>query len=767
MAINRTTGFVYVANMSDGSVSVIDGDSVIKIIDPGFGSWGLLFIAVNETTNRVYILNWFYSPGSASVAVIDGATQPHTQIGDPILLPDVYEVEALVVNEASNYLYVGYEDGISIIDGSTNTFVKTVLEPGKLHDLAVNESTNLIYAGVKGGIIVLDGDPESHEIIDRVDTPSDSESIAINELTNRIHATQGWGGVLVFDGGTNALTAVVSTGGTAVDLAFDAVNNRVWVAHTSPDGIKIIDTATNGVTALDLQAGGPDVLFNPNTNRLYAVAVGIDLLSRSIKVIDAATLDVEADIPLDLPDLFRGWEMNFQTNRLYVIDGNRVAVIDADPASGNFNTVIAAPTVADDLEGIAINENTNLIYVMEDTGDGTPSKVHVIDGDTNTVMPDPIEVGIDADAIVVNQTTNRIYTSNSGSASISVIDGEGASLGFHTVIETISLDAGPEELLVNENTNRLYVHVDGNRTIVAIDCDDHSIEDVILLHSEESNLEFALDSTVNYVYAAHEEGNVVYVIDGDAERPLFNTIMDTVGVGRSPGSIAVDPTSHRVYVANEGDDTVSVIIDDMDGDGLLDGVETGSGVFVDENDTGTDPHDPDTDDDGLDDGEEVERDTDPHDPDTDDDGLEDGEEVERGTDPLDPDTDDDGVCDGGNAVPADGGPCAEGPDNCPFISNLGQANSDGDALPAGDACQCGDVDDDGQVTATDVTIAREHLVGAMLSGPFVAERCNVIGPSDGGASDCDVADIYVLQRVVAGKSATVENSCQAYTDPGP
>ena len=41
----------------------------------------------------------------------------------------------------------------------------------------------------------------------------------------------------------------------------------------------------------------------------------------------------------------------------------------------------------------------------------------------------------------------------------------------------------------------------------------------------------------------------------------------------------------------------------------------------------------------------------------------------------------------------------------------------------------------------------------------------MIGPSDGGASDCDVADIYVLERVVASESATVENSCQAYGGP--
>ncbi|HEX5591255.1 MAG TPA: hypothetical protein VFX65_13270 [Candidatus Limnocylindrales bacterium] len=77
---------------------------------------------------------------------------------------------------------------------------------------------------------------------------------------------------------------------------------------------------------------------------------------------------------------------------------------------------------------------------------------------------------------------------------------------------------------------------------------------------------------------------------------------------------------------------------DSDDDGLTDGEE----VIL-----GTDPFDPDTDDDGLTDGQEVEvYGTDPLDPDTDDDGLNDGDEIAAGTDPFDPDSDDDGLSDG-------------------------------------------------------------------------------------------------------------------------
>jgi len=78
---------------------------------------------------------------------------------------------------------------------------------------------------------------------------------------------------------------------------------------------------------------------------------------------------------------------------------------------------------------------------------------------------------------------------------------------------------------------------------------------------------------------------------------------------------------------------------DTDNDGLQDGREV--------NELGTDPTDPDTDGDGLQDGREVsELETDPTDADTDGDGLNDGQEIERGTDPTGPDTDDDRLDDG-------------------------------------------------------------------------------------------------------------------------
>lgn len=82
---------------------------------------------------------------------------------------------------------------------------------------------------------------------------------------------------------------------------------------------------------------------------------------------------------------------------------------------------------------------------------------------------------------------------------------------------------------------------------------------------------------------------------------------------------------------------------DSDGDGLIDSLEV---------QIGTDPYDPDTDKDGLSDGEEYNiHKTDPLNPDTDWDGLKDGAEVlTYTTNPLDRDTDKGGVADGHEVI---------------------------------------------------------------------------------------------------------------------
>ncbi|MBX3044509.1 MAG: OmpA family protein [Candidatus Kapabacteria bacterium] len=124
---------------------------------------------------------------------------------------------------------------------------------------------------------------------------------------------------------------------------------------------------------------------------------------------------------------------------------------------------------------------------------------------------------------------------------------------------------------------------------------------------------------------------------------------------------------------------------DTDGDGLTDYDE----IFTYK----TSPVKSDTDSDGLNDGEEVARKTDPNNPDTDGDGLLDGDEVNKHqTDPLNPDTDSDGLSDGDEvmkyntnpkAKDTDGDGLDDGDEINKYKTNPTNPDTDGDGLNDG------------------------------------------------------------------------------------
>jgi hypothetical protein len=148
---------------------------------------------------------------------------------------------------------------------------------------------------------------------------------------------------------------------------------------------------------------------------------------------------------------------------------------------------------------------------------------------------------------------------------------------------------------------------------------------------------------------------------------------------------------------------------DLDGDGLSDDEEAGLGTDHNDPDTdddtlsdgdevnthGTDPLSTDSDGDGLPDaGEIVTYGSDPLDPDTDDDGLPDIEPVNWGTGPTNPDTDGDGLLDGQevndygsdpHATDSDGGDSlGDGDEVNTWGSNPTNTDSDGDGLVDGE-----------------------------------------------------------------------------------
>lgn len=128
LAINEATDTIYVVDMLDNTVSVIDGatcngteHSGCGLTPPTVSTGGSPDgVAVDRTTNTIYVANG----NDNDVSVIDGATcngTHHagcTQIAPTT--PTAGSGEALAVEEATDTVYVAnYPNSISVIDGAT------------------------------------------------------------------------------------------------------------------------------------------------------------------------------------------------------------------------------------------------------------------------------------------------------------------------------------------------------------------------------------------------------------------------------------------------------------------------------------------------------------------------------------------------------------------------------------------------------------------------------------------------------------------------
>jgi len=119
--------------------------------------------------------------------------------------------------------------------------------------------------------------------------------------------------------------------------------------------------------------------------------------------------------------------------RVYVTTFEGVAVIDSDPTSMTYNTVIATVAVGLDPRGIAVTPDGTRLYVTE----VETASVSVIDTATNivitTVPVEEVPIGI-----AVTPDGTRVYVLNRESQSVSIID-----TATNTVSATLSMKGEP------------------------------------------------------------------------------------------------------------------------------------------------------------------------------------------------------------------------------------------------------------------------------------------------------------------------------------
>jgi YVTN family beta-propeller protein len=212
---------------------------------------------------------------------------------------------------------------------------------------------------------------------------------------------------------------------------------------------------------------------------------------------------------------------------------------------------------------VEINPVTNEIYVAN-SGSNT---ISVINGSTNSVTS-TIPVTYSPESIAVNPITNMIYVVE-GKQNLAIINGS-----TKTVVGDIAVpcycDAGAQssQVAVNPVTNIIYVtshstehfgyQIDESGTVAVINGTTNTPITGVNVSARLYGV--AVNQNTNKIYAssiaiAYVNQNFVYAIDGST-----NSVLDNVSLPYSPVFIATNPSTNMIY-ASESDGGRLAVID--------------------------------------------------------------------------------------------------------------------------------------------------------------------------------------------------------------
>jgi YVTN family beta-propeller protein len=241
-------------------------------------------------------------------------------------------------------------------------------------------------------------------------------------------ANRGSDTVSVIDGSTNTKLHNITVQNSPVGIAVNPSANWIYVTNINSNTVSVIDGITNKVTTNIAVGRIPyGIAVNPINNKVYVTNIGSD----SISVIDALKNKVTANITGGKRPA--GIAVNPTTNTIYVTNhaSNTVSVIN-----GTTNIAVGKRPA-----GIAINPITSKVYVTNIKS----STVSVIDGITHKIaatiavnpslagsyrIRDPVlsmhittKFPLIASLVAVDDITNMVYVTNTGSNTVSIIDG--------------------------------------------------------------------------------------------------------------------------------------------------------------------------------------------------------------------------------------------------------------------------------------------------------------------------------------------------------
>jgi DNA-binding beta-propeller fold protein YncE len=269
-----------------------------------------------------------------------------------------------------------------------------------------------------------------------------------------------------------------------------------------------------------------------------------------------------------------GWDflsVDEKRHRLYVSRGDHVQVLDI--RSGK---VVGDLLGTAGVHGVALAEDLGLGF----TSNGRSDSVTVFDLNTFAVVETVKVTGANPDAILYDPFSKRVLTFNGRSANVTAIDAttrrvvgtfavsgkpevgvaDGRGQAFVNIedknsiavidVATLTVSKywplgscdGPTGLAIDRQRGRLF-SVCHNKKMIVLDGNSGNVIRELPIGSEVDGAEF--DPELNLAFSSNGDGTVTIV---KSSEPSQFTVVDTVGTQKSARTIALDSTTHRLYL---------------------------------------------------------------------------------------------------------------------------------------------------------------------------------------------------------------------------
>ncbi len=237
VAVNSTTNTIYVANLTGGTLSIIDGTKLTatKIwLGPSPAK-----VAVNSSTNRVYVT---LEDQDGFLDVIDGKER---KVEASIPVPP-YPL-SVAVGMDSNEVYVAdFLCGcgqISIVDGATNAVMDTIHLPGAslVEGVALDPKHAIGRTLLMRRKVSTSSTPASGTLLGEVsDLDYPNEIAAIQGTTLAVAPDTGSNRAVFINAATIAIEKRVAVGKFPTGVAVNATTKRAYVANRGSNTVSVI-----------------------------------------------------------------------------------------------------------------------------------------------------------------------------------------------------------------------------------------------------------------------------------------------------------------------------------------------------------------------------------------------------------------------------------------------------------------------------------------------------------------------------------------------